>query len=216
VFLLLLSFLLIRKRQTFLNSLAAWFFLVVSFITKIFTLVVAPIFYFYLISKVKKLKGKILLTFFLASLTILLFVIFYAPFWQKGGIFASYINLIGLKHIFVSPAVLLSAAVLSSLGFGNYFYLAKLLGKLGFSIIFLYLFIKNKFLERAGYNQFLGLIMIVLGIFLLTSMDWLVPWYLLSFIAVSSVYIGTTRDFSKRFYIYIPTVYGILNYLLLR
>jgi len=216
VFLILLSILIIRKSHTFFNSLTAWSLLVASILTKIYSLVLVPVFYFYLMSKVKKLKGKILLTLFLAGLTILMFVIFYTPFWQNGEIFGSYINLIKLNHIIVSPAILLATSVFYTLGFKNYFYLGKLLGKLSFSVVFLYLLIKDKFLMDASYNRFLGLLMVVLGIFLLTSMDWFVPWYMTSFLAISSVYLETTGNFSKKYYIYIPTLYGILNYLFLR
>ena len=213
----LLSFLFLFKKTNVINYILSIIFYLFSILTKYITLVILPFYFFYYANEFSK-QGKLLKylsTFVVIGLVMFIFIYLIQPYW-----FEVFIKIFKPFHyqgvMFTSSlGIIVISFTLFLFGVGNYYGWGLVLSKFLFFIICFFLFAKilmKKDLKTRG--RLLDYSVLVIGIFLLMYFDWWFSWYLTTFIALLSLYIGVVKKFQYRLYIYLTTFYGIIFYLL--
>lgn len=224
IFFTLLSLFYFLQQNKIKNHILSWVFLLLSILTKFYTIIFLPIFFLISLFKIKEKREKL----FFSLITILTFIIipiiFFLPFWNGIETFSGIkTQLSASSMIFTSPAILMFSSLLYSFHINNYFNLAQIIGKTIFIIFYCFVIIKlflNHFIHnKLNKNDILKYSFFIYFIFLITAVSWLMPWY---FILLITLLILNFKNFSSFLFfknttiLYSITLYGILYYIILR
>lgn len=212
-----LSIYFLSKQPTLKNYILAVFFLVLSTLIKLTTIIFWPILVLFIFKNIKDKRSRWIFTtttFFVIALTIL---IIYAPFldaWQTLYLpIMSQVQLSG----FYSLGVYFIKIFSSLSGFTPDLGLSAVVNKIIFLVFYLVILIKiifaNKFILKDSVVRYQTLILVIL---FLTSFTWLMPWYFTLLIFAGSLAYDLEK---KKIYfnlVSLFTFYGIVYYLFLR
>lgn len=197
IFLFLVGVYLLSKSTNFLKIVLGWLFLVLSAMIKYFTIPLFPLMFLYLYKqgKVKNVKQVLVL----GTLTVLVIVAAFYPYWQGFDIFTRVREVAGLDFRAASPGILLSAAILYPLGLNNPLYVSRIVNYIAFLILFPLLLYRFGKINAVGEKELWKYIFLIMTLFFSTVFNWFMPWYGLIPIMALSVYIGLKgKDFSFR------------------
>jgi len=212
-----LSIYFLSKKQTLKNYILAVFFLVLSTLIKLTTIILWPVLILFVVKNIKDKKGRwifVTTTFFVIVLTLL---IIYAPFFDAWS--ALYLPIMSQVQLsgFYSLGVHFVKIFFSLNGFALDLGSSAIINKIMFLIFYLVILVKimlaHKFILKDSVLKYQALILVIL---FLTSFTWLMPWYFTLLIFIGSLAYDLEQ---KQIYfnlISLFTFYGIVYYLFLR
>lgn len=212
-----LSIYFLSKKQTLKNYILAVFFLVLSTLIKLTTIIFWPILILFIFKNIKDKRGRLIFTtttFFVIALTLL---IVYAPFLDAW--LALYLPIMSQVQLsgFYSLGVYFVKVFSPLSGFAPDLGLSAIANKIIFLIFYSVILIKimftHQFILKDSVLKYQTLILVVL---FLTSFTWLMPWYFTLLVFSGSL----TYDLEKKKIYFnlvaLFTFYGIVYYLFLR
>jgi len=217
IFFLLLGISFLVKKPSLINHLASWILVIISGLIKFYSLIFLPVFYFYIVTRLKNWKDIVKFTILSGLIFVLITVFFYFPFWESKQIFARVSNVFDLFIPFASPLILFYYALLNHSEVENFLAISRNLGRISFIIFYIptmvYLVLKGKL--RNSKELVFSILLMSTALFT-SAFNWLMPWYATLLATILILHLGLQKNFRWKKYLYLINILSILPYLFLR
>jgi len=218
IFFLLLSVYFFFKENNH-GKFKSYLFLCLSVFTKFISLLLVPIFIIFNLLSLKSWKDRCRLLFSYFCIFSVLGFIAYLPFVSSfSEALSPLIDQTNQLSLSLSPVILIIFGVFGMLGSYNLFYLnlAKNIARLAFFVYFIYIIYNLKKIKDDSHALIEQYAYVLLAFFA-CFFTFLLPWYLLSVMAIVLLLLKKQNlRYSALIIFYICTVYGIMQYIVLR
>ena len=220
IFFLLFSIFFLTKKQTNRNYLWPYTLLLFSTLTKYLTLPLLPIFALFTSKFYKTNKEKFIYLAKLVSITLLVFLFFFAFFWQgpetlseirKYAFSDRVAKVIWCPFIFSFYSFAYDTPPFNNLP--AIYFISRLLFLLFYALILYQIWHEP---DQPTLTKLLRYFAVTIFLFLMFFFIWLVPWYFTILITLLILYYSLQRDRLSLMAAHFFLFYGILYYLLLR
>ena len=206
---------LIAKRKTWLNQALGTILLFVSILTKYMILIVVPLYSLLALRKVAGVKDRIwfIITIMVGSLLVSVLALY--PFEERFEIFDRVSRIARARLLGPSLGISLVERILNFIFGGDNHWVARNINKSIFSAGYIFLGLKALLARNLSFGRITFYAVVAYGLFFLTSLSLVQPWYVTSLITLFCVGIGFTKKLNPN-HIYLVTIYGFLTYFVMR
>lgn len=206
--LVLLSFYFVKNFNSVKYGVLSYSLFFLSIFIKYFSLVIFPFYLIYFLRKFK--RAHIFFLVLNIAISVFILILIYSPFWE-GPVFLNRISQIFTFRPLMSSVFIFSLVIiLTSFGIEGSDYLARLTGHVLFALIYFKMLFRYVFsYKKLNFNRLVKYCAVSLALFFALFMNWYLPWYFNSVMALIAVYVGLTNKRRLAVWVYAITAYSV-------
>ncbi|MCX6706398.1 MAG: glycosyltransferase family 39 protein [Candidatus Woesebacteria bacterium] len=201
----ILSLYFLFKKNTLKYHLLAWFFLVISALTKYFSGIFLPFYFIYSLKTLPTKEDKFKYFFLSGFGGLVIVILSFFPFWTSPYILSGSLSFYGTR------------TMIQQLGINsNDYRVFRIIANILLGIIFIFKILNHYLKEKTPY-QLVNTLALIFAFFLILGFGLVLPWYLVLLVALLSICVGLSKK--NRTYVLVlfgSTVYAFLQYFLIR